>query len=419
MKRAWLGLGVLCLVGGAVAWSGQALPVAGLAFKLEERNPVTHLRLNNDPAEFQFAIISDRTGGHRAQVFARAVDQINLLQPEFVVSVGDLIEGYTTNQKTLATEWREFQGYVSRLHMPFFYVPGNHDISNLFQEQVWKERFGRRYYHFVYKNVLFLLLNSEDPPNTKIGSFSKEQHDYIRKTLAANRDVLWTLVFFHQPIWHTASVAKTGWLEIEETLKGRPYTVFAGHLHQYRKFVRNGQNYYQLATTGGSSKMRGVPYREFDHIVWVTMKKTGPVLANVLLDGVLPEDLRAIETGEAAAPEYHRKPTHPVRGTVTLHGQPVPQAYVVFQSTSKETGAPRGDAFTEADGSFTLSAYEANDGAPAGDYVVTVTQRKPLFDEAGLPGPNALPERFARPETSGLKFTVKSGANEFDVRLVP
>jgi len=37
--------------------------------------------------------------------------------------------------------------------------------------------------------------------------------------------------------------------------------------------------------------MRGVEEGEFDHFVWVTMKKDGPVLANILLDAVLPMNL--------------------------------------------------------------------------------------------------------------------------------
>src|SRR5438552_9220373 len=54
--------------------------------QVEEKNPWTHLRLNNDPRDFRFAIVSDRTGGHRPQVFSRAIERLNLLQPEFVVS---------------------------------------------------------------------------------------------------------------------------------------------------------------------------------------------------------------------------------------------------------------------------------------------------------------------------------------------
>ena len=30
--------------------------------------------------------------------------------------------------------------------------------------EVWEERYGQRYYHFIYKNVLFLVLDTEDKP---------------------------------------------------------------------------------------------------------------------------------------------------------------------------------------------------------------------------------------------------------------
>src|SRR5438552_544617 len=92
MKRTVAALAVCAALAAAAAFSrNPARP--GLVVEHEKRNPWTHLRLNNDPEEFQFSIVSDRTGGHRAKVFSRAVERLNLLQPEFVVSVGDLIEG--------------------------------------------------------------------------------------------------------------------------------------------------------------------------------------------------------------------------------------------------------------------------------------------------------------------------------------
>src|ERR1700722_1163527 len=114
MKRLFLGLAAIALVGAAIAWSGPGAVRPELDFKSEKRNPVTHLKLNNDPSEFQFAIVSDRTGGHRARIFSRAIEQLNLLQPEFVVSVGDLIEGYSQDKKELNRQWREFQSFVAR-----------------------------------------------------------------------------------------------------------------------------------------------------------------------------------------------------------------------------------------------------------------------------------------------------------------
>ena len=56
------------------------------------------LKLNDDPDQFHFAVVSDRTGGHRAQGLFPRVQQISLLQPTFVMSVGDLIEGYSLKE---------------------------------------------------------------------------------------------------------------------------------------------------------------------------------------------------------------------------------------------------------------------------------------------------------------------------------
>src|SRR5262245_2118386 len=198
MKRVLLGVLAGSVLIAAVALSGGQNPLAkpggnaDLDIKVEPRNPWSHLRINDAPESFHFAVVSDRTGGHRARIFSQAIEQLNLLQPAFVVSVGDLIDGYTKDPDKLNAQWKELQSYVCKLQMPFFYVAGNHDVANPLQEKHWGERFGRRYYHFVYRNVLFLMLCSNDPANTDVGGLSKEQIEYAQNTLRDNPDVRWT-----------------------------------------------------------------------------------------------------------------------------------------------------------------------------------------------------------------------------------
>ena len=261
------------------------------------RNPWTNLDMNNRPGTFRFAVISDRTGGHRPGIFSRSVRMINMLQPEFVMSVGDLIEGYSEDPGQWALEWSEFESKVDALQMPFFFCVGNHDMSNLPMSDNWKRKFGRSYYSFRYRDALFVVLNSEEPrPKEQTYKFSPEQQEWLRQTLAQNREVRWTFVFFHKPVWREGmgDPQSQGWAPIEEALLegNRPYTVFVGHEHNYAKFVRHGRDYFMLATTGGGSKMRGVEYGEFDEVGWVTMKDGGPVVANILLEGVQPNDVR-------------------------------------------------------------------------------------------------------------------------------
>lgn len=258
---------------------------------LGPETPWTHLNFVNDPEAFQFAIVTDRTGGMRPGVFSEAVDKLNLLQPEFVVSVGDLIEGYTEDRAQLASEWNEFDTMVRRLDMPFFYLAGNHDYTNKVMADVWQERYGDSYYHFTYRDTLFVMLNSNDGGETH--TFSKAQVDWLKKTLEKNPEPRWTLIFTHSPLWDRENQDR--WGEIEALLEDRQYTVFAGHHHRYVKDQRHGQKYFTLATTGGVSSMRGSRFGEFDHVVWVTMSDEGPIIANLMLDGIWDENVRTAE----------------------------------------------------------------------------------------------------------------------------
>lgn len=412
MKKPTLLLFVLLLMVGAAAFSGQGRSgknpdSVDLHISVEERNPFTHLRVGAG-VDFQFAIVSDRTGGHRTQIFSQAIKKLDLLQPEFVVSVGDLIEG-SRKREVLQQEWKEFDGFVKKLSMPFFYVAGNHDVGNPDSDRFWAEKLGRRHYQFVYRDVLFLVLNSEDPPGSS--ALGDKQLAWARQVLTENAKARWTLVFVHKPLW-VGDAKKANWLALEEALGDRPYTVFCGHVHRFQKFMRNGRNYYQLATTGGVSRMRGIEQGEFDHITWVTMKKDGPLLAHVMLDAVLPEDLRPVATDEPGVAR-ELMPTHPARGQAHYKGTPIPGAVVVLHPLNAKSKAKRADGVVHADGTFALTTYKAGDGAVEGEYAVTATWRRSV----GGKTVNLLPDRYASPATSGLRTTIRPGENRLMLEL--
>jgi len=102
--------------------------VVTLSSRAQERIPVTERPFNDDTSKLQFAIVSDLWGGYREGVFEDAVRKLELLQPQFVMSVGDLIEGKTYDSTVLNNEWKQFNAMASSLSLPFFYVPGNHDV---------------------------------------------------------------------------------------------------------------------------------------------------------------------------------------------------------------------------------------------------------------------------------------------------
>jgi hypothetical protein len=273
---------LLCLLSTSFV-SAQHLPRQQISSSSSNRLPVTDKAVNNDTTAFQFAIMSDRTGGMLPGVFEKAVGKVNLLQPEFVLSVGDLIDGYTESAAVWDAQWDEFMGIVDRLEMPFFFVPGNHDISNKLLLEVWKQRLGSPYYHFSYKGVLFIALHTEDGPRNNAG-ISTEQAEYVQKVLSDHADARWTMLFMHRPLWSYED--KLGYERIDSALGSRPFTVFSGHHHHYLYREHNGRDHYVLATTGGGSHLRGVEFGEFEHVTWVTMKEDGPVVAHLEIDHI-------------------------------------------------------------------------------------------------------------------------------------
>jgi hypothetical protein len=113
-----------------------------------------------------------------------------------------------------------------------------------------------------------------------------------------------------------------------------------------------------------------------------------------------------------------RLPVHPVAGQVTFNGQPAPGAFVVFHPKDPASGCPSPNAVADKQGNFSLSTYAAGDGAPVGEYVVTVVWRTMLQNNGEYePGPNLLPPAVARPTTSKLVARVAEGTNSVPIKI--
>ena len=290
--------------------------------------PWTHDRFDDEDGKFTFAVISDLNGGEREHIFDVAVQQLALLRPELILSVGDLIEGGSADPKLLGAEWDEFDARASRAAAPLFHVGGNHDLTGQVLKDVWAERYGPTYYHFVYKNVLFLVLDTEDHtpermqeifearnaviaaqargetgvqdmayyqmPERVTGNIGPEQSEYFRNVLADHPDVRWTMLFMHKPVW--LEDADPDFVAIESALSSRPYTVFNGHFHSMSYTERHGRDYVMLGTTGGSQNPNDS--MSFDHVSLVTMAEGGPSIAHIRLDGILAKNGQLPADGE-------------------------------------------------------------------------------------------------------------------------
>ena len=259
-----------------------------------DRLPWTSDKPRFAPKDFQFVVVSDNTGSPRPDIFREAMEKADLLQPAFVISVGDLIEGYVETEEELNAQWDEFMTYLDPLSVPFFFVPGNHDVGRKLWYDVYLERVGTPHYYFVYQDVLFLVLNTNDGKDMNTG-YGDEQLAWAKEVLEKHPDVRWTFVFQHKPFWLQE---EDWWARAEPLFEGRKHTFFAGHIHNYAYAERGNIQYVTLATTGGGSKMRGADFGEFDHLMWVTVTDEGPKMAAIALDGIFPANFRTPELAE-------------------------------------------------------------------------------------------------------------------------
>ena len=125
-----------------------------------------------------------------------------------------------------------------------------------------------------------------------------------------------------------------------------------------------------------------------------------------------------------------------VKGTVTLDGEPLAEASVIFEPQSQSTPADAkymrsSDAITDAQGVFQMSTYGDKDGLPAGKYKVAVVKQSrknpPGMDPemateeqlAKVVVKNHIPVKYFDMATSGLEVEVTAtGMQPSELKLL-
>ncbi len=282
----------------------------------------------DSPNDFHFVVMGDRHGREEQGVFTQVIDKVNLMCPAFVVSVGDNIQGYNDDPNKLYKMWEEYDSLIKKLNVPFLKVAGNHDITNDVATEIYQKRFGSTYYYSIYKNVLFLFVNTDDPSaeiapeilnelnkerqelkemakaqgvtpqgiiklqqykekhrNLSGAKISDAQFDFFNKVLADNNNVRWTFVIMHKPVWKQTE-PPANWVKLENLLKKRQHTVIAGHEHINSYYRRNNSDYIVMSTSGAGGPPKSLP-GVYHHVLWITVSGKEPSIANLMADGVL------------------------------------------------------------------------------------------------------------------------------------
>ncbi|MFK7787962.1 MAG: metallophosphoesterase [Phycisphaeraceae bacterium] len=269
---------------------------------------------------FTFAIFGDRTGGpHKGiNVLAQAVADVNLIEPDLVMTVGDLINGYA-DDKVWLPQMKQYKEVMGELICPWFPVAGNHDIywrgpdkpeGEL--EPLYEMHFGPLWYAFEHKGCFFIVLyTDEGNPQTGERNFKKpasqrmsdEQFDWLKDILNKAKDADHVFVFLHHPRWLGTRKKMVGygddWTKVHKELvnAGNVSGVFAGHIHHMRFDPKDDINYFTLATVGGGQPGWSPKAGWLHHYNLVTVRKDQVAFSAFPVGGVM--DPKAI-TGEVS-----------------------------------------------------------------------------------------------------------------------
>jgi predicted phosphodiesterase len=256
------------------------------------------------PGPLRFAVIGDRTGGAQPGIYEQVVAEVEQEQPEFVIAVGDQIEGYTEDTVKLNAQWREYKAIVSVLSMPLYFIPGNHDIATTSQLHSYLVNAGQPYYSFDREGMHFVVLDASRWESSD--RLPSEQLDWLAADLKKSADARHTFVFYHRPYWDgTTNAGRPDTLH-KLFLRYGVDAVFAGHYHRYSSGEYDGIKYTVVGSSGGGAEPgpTGILY----HHLLVEVDSSGITMTPVLLGGerrkwddVTDADIRSVTRSEFGA----------------------------------------------------------------------------------------------------------------------
>lgn len=204
----------------------------------------------------------------------KCIDEVNLLQPDFVVITGDLVFGQLYPFE-YTREYKKCYQILQLFQVPTYLCPGNHDgYIQTGQDgfEFWEKYFGPLFYSFDYGNAHFISVNSYDWPKQGRIGFSylvfnwggyiqEEQLQWIAEDLSSTDADLKIMMMHHNPLWDTKndSLLQNGYEGREEILslidEYEVDSVLAGHVH-YDDVTSKDDTIFITTTTAASGLER-------------------------------------------------------------------------------------------------------------------------------------------------------------------
>ncbi len=244
------------------------------------------------------AILPDRTTGEDWGLphLARAVADLNLLRPDAVFCVGDLVQGYTRDLEVWDREVDDFLTIVDGLDADFWPTAGNHDVisgerdasDRRFADR-YRERFGPLHYAVRLDHGTIIVLFSDESLDGGDVVFSDEQLAWLERVLERTDPDTPIALLMHRPLWRYRDVR---WFDRVHPLlvEHDVDAVIAGHFHALqRDDDRDGIEYHLLGVCGGAIDQHPLT-GQFNHLSLLDLGPGDTVHVRHLPTGVMLGD---------------------------------------------------------------------------------------------------------------------------------
>lgn len=242
---------------------------------------------------FHFAVLGDRTGGAVPGVYEKAVAEVNRLNPDIILTVGDFIEGYNSDSNVTNKQWDEYLGLLKDLKARVYFTPGNHDIWDKTSDINYRNRIGKPYYSFDFKNTHFVILDLS--LSEKFEDIPKGQIDWLISDLEKNKDKENIYVFFHKPFWFQYMRDEKPDSLHQLFKKYGVDAVFTGHFHNYFAGEKDGITYTSMGASGATLSLESKDLGHFHQFLWCTVKGDKLDIAVIGLGDIFDKDFVSLK----------------------------------------------------------------------------------------------------------------------------